>query len=113
MTGDEGVEAEEQQRLLQSIHAMIAELEAEKRSYLGILDSSQVCCCLLPYYSVHPWLDGEPGVEGGGVKSASGEGNGEGKQACQCWLVVSSWFQRPLLDCSCMSVCMWMKQTHS
>ena len=67
MTGDEGVEAEEQQRLLQSIHAMIAELEAEKRSYLGILDSSQVCCCLLPYYTVHSWLDGEHGGGGRGV----------------------------------------------
>ena len=44
MTGDEGTGAEEQQQLLLSIHAMISDLEAQKQSYLGMLDSSQVCC---------------------------------------------------------------------
>lgn len=47
LPGDEAAVAEQQQ-LLHSIHAMIGDLEAEKRSYLGMLDSSQVCYCLLP-----------------------------------------------------------------
>lgn len=43
MAGSEGEVAQQQQQLLQSIHSMIGELEAEKRSFLAMLDSSQVC----------------------------------------------------------------------
>lgn len=49
VTGGDGAMEEQQQQLLQSIHSMIGDLEAEKRSYLGMLDSSQVCHCPLPY----------------------------------------------------------------
>lgn len=42
MTGDEVGVAEQQQQQLQSIHGMIGELEAEKRSFLGMLNSNQV-----------------------------------------------------------------------
>ena len=44
LAGNEGEVAHQQQQLLQSIHSMIGQLEAEKRSFLGMLDSSQVRC---------------------------------------------------------------------
>ena len=52
-TGEAGREAEQQQqKLLQSIHSMIGDLEAEKHSFLGMLDSNQVCC-YLPSHDIH------------------------------------------------------------
>ena len=63
VAGGEGGVAEQQQQLLQSIHAIIADLEAEKRSFLGMLDSSQVCCwpsshnCPHILNCTHPLLD--------------------------------------------------------
>lgn len=58
ITGDEGAVIEEQQQLLQSIHAMISNLKAEKQSHLGMLSSSQVCCCLLAYHAVQSYSYG-------------------------------------------------------
>ena len=81
MTGDEGAVAGEQQQLLQSIHAMIGNLEAEKRSYLHMLDSSQVCrCCLLPCHPVHSY--GHNCTTHGLLDDmASRRGGGTGRQA--------------------------------
>lgn len=54
MTGDEASMAQQQQ-LLQSIHGMVGELEAEKRSFLGLLDGNQVCCSLSNHHTSCLW----------------------------------------------------------
>jgi len=43
--------AAEQQQMVESIHAMIGDLEVEKQSFLATMNSQQVrcLCCMLPF----------------------------------------------------------------